>query len=85
VAPERSNALLARGYGFGQSRVICGVHWQSDVDAGRLMGSAAVAALHADPTFTAQLSAAKAEVADARSKNLKAAGDCKAEAAALAP
>jgi acid phosphatase (class A) len=85
VAPERTNAVLARGYGFGQSRVICGVHWQSDVDAGRVMGAAAVAALHSDPTFTAQLAAAKAEVADARSKNLKASGDCKAEAAALAP
>lgn len=85
VAPERAQALFARGYGFGQSRVICGVHWQSDVDAGRVMGSAAVAALHADPTFTAQLAAAKAEVASARAANLHAAGDCKAEAAALAP
>ncbi len=85
VAPERTNALLARGYAFGQSRVVCGVHWQSDVDAGRVMGSAAVAVLHTDPTFTAQLAAARAEVADARSKNLHAAGDCKAEAAALAP
>ena len=85
VAPERTNALLARGFAFGQSRVICGVHWQSDVDAGRLMGSATVAVLHTDPTFTAQLAAAKAEVAAARSKNLHASGDCKAEAAALAP
>lgn len=85
VAPERANALLARGLAFGQSRVICGVHWQSDVDAGRLMGSAAVAVLHTDPTFTAQLAAAKTEVAAARSKNLHADGDCKAEAAALAP
>jgi acid phosphatase (class A) len=85
VAPERANALLARGLAFGQSRVICGVHWQSDVDAGRVMGSAAVAVLHTDPTFTAQLAAAKAEVADVRSKNLQASGDCKAEAAALAP
>ena len=84
VAPERANALLARGLAFGQSRVICGVHWQSDVNTGRLMGSAAVAVLHTDPTFTAQLAAAKAEVADARSKNLHAGGDCKAEAAALA-
>lgn len=85
VAPERANALLARGYAFGQSRVICGVHWQSDVDAGRVMGSAAVATLHTDPTFTAQLAAAKTEVANARAANLHAGGACQAEAAALAP
>jgi acid phosphatase (class A) len=85
VAPDRADALLARGFGFGQSRVVCGVHWQSDVDAGRVMGSAAVSVLHTDPTFTAQLAAAKAEVADARARNLHASGDCKAEAAALAP
>ncbi|OGB28669.1 MAG: acid phosphatase [Burkholderiales bacterium RIFCSPLOWO2_12_FULL_61_40] len=84
VAPERANAILARGLAFGQSRVICGVHWQSDVDAGRMMGAATVAALHADPTFTAQLAAAKAEVANARGKSLHASGDCKAESAALA-
>lgn len=84
VAPERANAILARGLAFGQSRVICGVHWQSDVDAGRVMGAATVAALHADPTFTAQLAAAKAEVANARGKSLQASGDCKAESGALA-
>lgn len=37
----------------------------SEVDAGRVLGSAAVAVLHTDPTFTAQLAAAKAEVAAA--------------------
>ena len=80
IDPERSNALLARGYAFGQSRVICGVHWQSDVNAGRVMGAAAVARLHADPTFVAQMAAAKTEIADARTKGLHASGDCKAQA-----
>lgn len=78
VDPERTNALLERGYAFGQSRVICGVHWQSDVDAGRLMGAAAVARLHADPTFVAQLAAARTEVQAARDKGLRGPPDCKA-------
>jgi acid phosphatase (class A) len=30
IAPERTDALLERGMSFGQSRVICGVHWQSE-------------------------------------------------------
>jgi acid phosphatase (class A) len=68
IAPERSDAILQRGHAFGQSRVICGAHWQTDVEAGRLVGSAAVAKQHTDPVFTAQLAAAKLELAQARAK-----------------
>ncbi len=85
VDPSRATALLMRGHAFGQSRVICGVHWQSDVDAGRVMGAAAVARLHSDSIFLAQVSAAKAEVQAARNQGVHAPGNCKAEAAALAP
>jgi acid phosphatase (class A) len=89
VSPERTDALLQRGHAFGQSRVICGAHWQSDVDAGRLVGSAAVARQHNDPIFTAQLAAAKAEAVHARDKWAKTdapashTAACAAEAAAL--
>jgi len=84
MAPDRSDALFSRGYAFGQSRVICGVHWQSDVHAGRVVAAAVVAKLHADPVFAAQLEAAKKELAAARAKGLKPANDCNAESAALA-
>ena len=79
------NALVARGQAFGQSRVICGVHWQSDVTQGRIIGAATVARLHADPVFRAQFDAARQELAVVRAKGLKPAGDCAAEAAALKP
>jgi len=61
VAPERGNVILARGLQFGESRAVCNVHWPSDVAAGRTMGAAAVARMHDDPVFSAQLDAAKAE------------------------
>ncbi len=61
INPERQNEILKRGYEMGQSRVICGYHYQSDVDAGRLTGSMVVARLHADPGFQAQLEKAKKE------------------------
>lgn len=84
INPASSNALLARGLSFGQSRVICNAHWQSDVDAGRIMGAATVARLHSDPDFLADVAAAQAEVQSA-----KAAGvvplDCALENTALAP
>lgn len=84
IAPDRTDAILARGYAFGQSRVICGVHWQSDVNAGRVIGAAVFAKLHTDPVFRAQLEAAKKELAAVRGKGLKPVIDCKTEAAALA-
>lgn len=67
--PERQNEILKRGYEMGESRVICGYHFQSDVDAGRITGAVTVARLHADPAFMAQLEKAKAEL-----KQLKAEG-----------
>lgn len=61
INPERQNEILKRGYEMGESRVICGYHFQSDVDAGRVTGSTTVARLHADPGFNKQLAKAKAE------------------------
>lgn len=65
LAPEQQNLILKRGHEIGQSRVICGFHWQSDVDAGRLVASATVAQLHNDDEFTALLAKAKGEIAQA--------------------
>jgi acid phosphatase (class A) len=84
IAPEQADAILARGRAFGESRVICNVHWQSDVVEGRFMGAAAVARLHADAAFRAEIEAAKTELAAVRTKGLKPVRDCKAEADALA-
>ena len=84
IAPERADAILARGRAFGESRNICNVHWHSDVVEGRFMGAAAVARLHADPAFRAELEAAKAELAAVRAKGLKPTRDCQTEADALA-
>ncbi len=84
IAPDQADAILARGRAFGQSRVICNVHWESDLIEGRFMGAATVAVLHTNPGFRADLESAKAELAAARSKGLGPTRDCKTEAAELA-
>jgi len=84
IAPDRADAILARGYAFGQSRVICNVHWESDVIEGRSVGAAVVARLHSDFAFCAAIEAAKNELAAVRAKGLKPVRDCEAEAEALA-
>lgn len=62
VSPSRSSQLIQRGYEYGQSRVVCGAHWQSDVDAGRLVGSILMASLNATPLFQHWLTLAQQEV-----------------------
>ena len=83
ISPEQTDAILARGWAFGQSRTICNVHWQSDVMMGRIMGAASVAKLHSDPEFRAAIEASKDEIKAVRAKGLQPTRDCQAEADAL--
>ena len=83
VSPEQTDAILARGLSFGESREVCNVHWQSDVVEGRIIGAASVAQLHALQTFRDDMEAARTEVAKVRAKGLRPQRDCSAEAMAL--
>ena len=83
LAPDRAEAILARGRSFGESRNICNAHWFSDVAAGRLVGAAAVAKLHADEEFLKAMDAARADIDRARKAGLTPKVDCAAEAEAL--
>jgi acid phosphatase (class A) len=62
LLPERAEAILRRGREYGESRIVCGVHYPSDVEAGRLLGAGLVARLHADPAFVAALDASRREL-----------------------
>lgn len=61
MAPELQDTILRRGWEYGESRVIVGAHWQSDVDAARLAASTAVARLQASPEYLSDLAAAREE------------------------
>ena len=61
INPERQDSLLKLGYEWGQSRVIVGYHWQSDVDASYLMAAGVFARLHTSPLYMADLAAAREE------------------------
>jgi acid phosphatase (class A) len=83
IDPERADGIINRGLAYGKSRVVCNVHWESDVAAGRVMGVSTVARLHADPVFRADLEAARVELGAVRARGLKPKRDCAAEAAAM--
>lgn len=62
VNPARAQEIMQRGFDIGESRVILGFHFDSDVRAGRQCASMVVPLLHANPEFLRDLSAAKREI-----------------------
>lgn len=60
--PERQDTILTAGYEWGQSRVIAGYHWQSDVDASRLLASASFARLQTCQAYLDDFKAAQEEL-----------------------
>jgi acid phosphatase (class A) len=83
VAPDRANELAQRAFAYGQSRVLCGVHWPSDVVAARTLAASVVAQLQSNADFGMQLAQARKEYARMRASGAKPDRDCAAEAAAL--
>lgn len=66
LAPDAASDLLARARAFGQSRVVCGVHNSSAVEAAWMTATVIFAAQNASPIFRADLEAARTELAALR-------------------
>ena len=61
INPDAAGAIYSRGWDYGESRVIVGAHWQSDVDASRAAASIAYGRLHTSRQFREQMERAKTE------------------------
>jgi acid phosphatase (class A) len=61
INPAAQDELFKLGYEWGQSRVIAGYHWQSDVDASRMLAAACYARLHSCKEFLDDMKNAKKE------------------------
>ncbi len=62
VAPERRDAILDRAADFAHNRMVCGMHYASDVEAGRLAGTALAAVMLADSRIRADLAPVRREL-----------------------
>ena len=62
VMPEKSQAILARSAEYAENRLICGVHYRSDVAAGEAIGTVIGQDMLHSPAFRADLEAARAEL-----------------------
>jgi acid phosphatase (class A) len=68
IEPAKQDSLLERGREIGWDRAIAGVHYPSDIAAGRTLGQALGQSLLADPNFRDRLKKVKAEYEVMRAK-----------------
>jgi acid phosphatase (class A) len=62
MVPEKRSEIFARGWEFGENRLIAGVHFPSDIESGRISATAMVAVMMQSPAFKTDFAAAKAEL-----------------------
>ncbi len=62
MLPEQRSIMLQRGMRYGMNRVVGGVHYPSDVEAGRIAAVAVATALFASEAFRNDFHAARAEL-----------------------
>lgn len=62
MVPEQRAALFERARLYGQSRLIVGAHFATDVDAGRRVGTAAAGVMLQNAQFQADLRAARTQL-----------------------
>lgn len=62
MVPEKTDEIWARAQEYAQSRVVGGMHYPTDIDAGWRTGTAMAAVMLQNPAFKADFAAAKIEV-----------------------
>jgi acid phosphatase (class A) len=62
LMPDKAQAILARAAQFAERRLVCGVHYRSDIVAGQQFGTILAMRLMENPVFQAQMAKAKAEL-----------------------
>ncbi|MRW82689.1 phosphatase PAP2 family protein [Pseudoduganella sp. FT26W] len=71
MVPEQRDAILARADAYAHNRLVCGVHYPSDIAASKLLAYTTHAVMETNPQYQAELAAAKVELR--RQLNLPAA------------
>lgn len=62
MVPEKRAVIMDRAWFYGENRIIGGIHYRSDIEAGRIAGSVIAARIMEQPEFQAEFTAAKAEL-----------------------
>lgn len=71
LQPNLADVLLHRGYDYGESRLVCGFHYPTDIAAGRLVGSVVFSALQTVSLYKNEIKRAKKEIRMLPSKSIQ--------------
>jgi len=84
--PDRATPIQVRARSYGESRIICGAHNMSAIEAGRLGATVTMDTVRQSPAYQADLEAARAELKAARADPSLApdAASCATEAGLVA-
>jgi acid phosphatase (class A) len=64
LVPERAQEILSRGRAYGESRIVCGVHNASAVEAGRLSAASTLSVVRASAEYQSDFRLAQEEMRD---------------------
>jgi len=62
MVPEKRVEIMNRAWFYGENRIIGGIHYRSDIEAGRIAGSVIAARIMEQQDFQTEFAAAKAEL-----------------------
>lgn len=62
LMPEKAQAILGRAQDYAYSRVVCGAHYPSDIEASHVLGTELAMTMMKNPGFAADFTAARAEL-----------------------
>jgi acid phosphatase (class A) len=62
LIPQKKDEILARTGEYAHNRLVCGVHYPSDIEASKILAAAMFGAMLEDPTFQRRLKAAQEEL-----------------------
>jgi acid phosphatase (class A) len=62
LMPGNAQVILARASDYAESRLVCGVHYRRDTEAGHVLATALVDRLMTKPAFQQELEAARTEL-----------------------
>lgn len=62
MVPEKKAELMARAWEYGHNRLVAGIHYQSDIEAGRIAGTVIAETIRTHEDYKVEYEAAKEEL-----------------------